>query len=513
MLSLAAATVYETLSQSRTGIGFRHASGVTERRRLPESIAPGVAIFDYNDDGRMDLYFVNSAGPGALYRNDGNLRFSDVTGSAGVGGRDFGLGVATCDYNADGAPDLFLTAHGRSTLYRNNRDGTFSDVTVLAGLDTKGLWTAAVFADFDLDGDQDLFLGHFVKYDAATEPQCRYEGVYHYCHPLSYDSFPSKFYRNEGNGKFQDVSNISGIGRLPGKVFGAVATDVNNDGLLDLFIANDSVPNFLFLNRGNLRFEEIGLDAGVAYSTDGNPRSGMGVDAADYDDDGLQDLFVANFNRERFSLYRNRGELTFSDEAGATGIGTATQMYSGWGLKFFDVDHDGDDDLIVCNSHPDDRIEAISATLTFREPLLLFLNAGGKFELMNKRAGAAFEKHWPARGLAIGDLDNDGMPDIVVGNTGEQPLILHHTGAGAGNWIGLDLQPRNAGTIVRWSADGKVRSKTVTAGGSYLSAHDPRVLLGLGSSKRPDWIEVKWPREKARLFNSLEGGRYHQVKR
>jgi len=506
---LASGAIYETVPPSRSGIQFSHASGLTERRRLRESIAPGVAIFDYNGDGRMDLFFVNSAGSHALYRNDGALKFTDVTKAAGIGDRTFSLGVTTCDYNHDGAPDLFLTAHGRNTLYRNNRDGTFVDVTAESGLALEGLWTAAVFFDADNDSDEDLFLGHFVNYQPDREPECRNGSRFHYCHPLAYEPYPSKLYRND-NGKFVDVSAESGIGKKPGKVFGAVATDVNNDGLLDLFVANDSVANFLFINRGRMHFDEIGLEAGVAYSSDGNPRSGMGVDAADYDGDGLQDLFVANFNRERFSLYRNRGKLLFTDEAGATGIGAATQMYSGWGLRFFDFDHDGDQDLIVANSHPDDQIEKISSTLTFKEPLLLLENRDGKFRSIN--AGEAFQKDWPARGLAVGDLDNDGFPDLVIGNTGEAPLILRHTGQAAGNWIGLDLHPRTAGTVIRWSAAGVTRTRHLNAGGSYLSADDPRVLLGLGQTKEADWIEVKWPDEKARRL-TLPARRYHRIER
>jgi hypothetical protein len=506
-LALSGAVLYESLPPSRTGITFTHASGLTERRRLPESIAPGVAIFDYNGDGRMDLFFVNSAGQSQLWRNEGGLRFSDVTASAKIGSHDFGLGVTTCDYNGDGKPDLFLTTFGRSVLWRNNGDGTFTDVTRQAELDQKGLWTAAVFFDWDNDGDEDLFVGHFVAYDAANEPACEYGGRYHYCHPLSYQPAPSYFYRNNGDGTFTQTWSFPG-----GKVFGAVAADIDNDGRLDLFVANDSVANFLFHNLGGGKFEEIGLTAGVGYSADGNPRSGMGVDAADYDGDGRMDLFVANFNRERFSIYRNQGDLTFTDEAGPTGIGTATQMYSGWGVRFFDFDHDGRDDLIVCNSHPDDQIGKLSDTLTYREPILLFRNTGRAFERVPaSKAGEAFAKDWPARGLAVGDLDNDGQLDVVIANTGEAPLVLHATGAGAGNWTGLDLRPRVAGTIVRWSAGGVVHQKQLTAGGSYLSASDPRVVLGLGTAEGAAWIEVKAPGRKPQRIEKPQAGRYHRI--
>lgn len=522
LLLLSAAPLYDTLPASVTGVNFVHDNAVSDRRYLPESMGPGVAIFDYDNDGWMDLYFTNS-GPSdfftpkrplrnALYRNQRDGTFADVTEKAGVAGRDFGIGVTTCDYNRDGWTDLFVTNYGVNILYRNNRDGTFTDATKIAGLDAPGLYTAAVWFDYDNDGDDDVFVGHFVKYNKTLERDCRYNGIPHYCYPLSYDPWPSRFYRNNGDGTFADVSHDSGIGRHPGKVFGAVATDVNNDRLLDLFVANDSVPNFLFLNRGKGRFKEIGLDAEVAYSADGAARSGMGVDAGDYNGDSLQDLFVANFNRERFSIYRNRGDLTFTDEAGPTSIGTATQMYSGWGVKFYDFDHDGDADLIVCNGHPDDRIEEISGTLKYREPILLFENTGGKFLSLGPRAGPAFGRDYPARGLAVGDLNNDGFPDVAIANSGEAPVVLKHRGT-RNHWVGLHLRGLATGAVIAWSVGGVARSRLKTAGGSYLSAHDARELLGLGSASKIDWLEVRWPPPAGKVdrFENVAAGRYYSL--
>lgn len=522
-LAFLGAAVYQTLPPSATGITFAHNNALSARRYLPESMGPGVAFLDYDNDGWMDLYFVNS-GPSdfftpkqplsnSLYRNNHDGTFTDVTQKAGVTGRDFGIGVSTCDYNNDGWTDLFITTYGRNILYRNNGNGTFTDVTKQAGLDAPGLYTASVWFDYDQNGTADLFVGHFVKYNKSLERDCRQNGVPHYCYPLSYDPWPSRLYKNNGDGTFTDVSEKSGIGSHAGKTFGAVATDVNGDGLLDLFVANDSVANFLFLNKGSGVFEEIGLEAGIAYSTDGTARSGMGVDAADFNNDGRQDLFVSNFNRERSALYRNLGNLEFADDAGRTGIGAATQMFSGWGSKFFDFDLDGDIDLIVCNGHPDDLIEKLSNTLTYREPLLLFHNQGGNFVAMGARAGKAFTKTYPARGLAIGDLFNRGLPDVVIANSGDAPLILKHSGT-VNHWVGLDLKGNSTGAIISWSAAGRRRSHLKTAGGSYLSASDPRDLLGLGAQQKLDWLEVKWPKPSGRVdrFEGVAGGRYYTLR-
>ena len=526
LLGLAGASsgIYETLDPSKTGITWRHDNALSPRRYLPESMGPGVAMFDYDNDGWMDLYFVNSGScdffeprkplRNALYRNNHDGTFTDVTEKAGVGGRDFGIGAFAADYNGDGWTDLFVTTYGRNILYRNNGDGTFTDVTRQAGLDAPGLWTAAVFFDYDNNGTLDLYVGHFVKFRKELERECKQGGVYHYCYPLNYDPWPSRLYRNNGDGTFTDVSESSGIGRHPGKAFGAVATDINNDGWLDLFVANDSVPNFLFLNKGGGRFEETALQAEVAYSADGAARSGMGADADDYNGDGLQDLFVANFNREKFSIYRNRGDLTFTDEAGPTGIGMATHMYSGWGVRFFDFDHDGDPDLIVSNGHPDDLIETVSDSLKYREPLLLFENVGGKFALLGVRAGEAFTRDYPARGLAVGDLDNDGYLDVVVANNGETPLLLHHRGGGRNGWVGLTLEGQALGAQITWSAGGMRRSRFKRAGGTYLSSCDPREVIGLGPADHADWIEVRWPAPSRRVdrFENVASGRYYTLR-
>jgi enediyne biosynthesis protein E4 len=519
--------IFEIVPPEKSGIRFSHDNALSPRRYLPESMGPGVAIFDFDNDGWMDLYFVNS-GPAdffqpkktlrnALYRNNHDGSFSDVTEKACVGGRDFGLGVTAVDYNGDGWIDLFVTNYGTNRLYRNNGDGTFTDVAKQAKLDAPGLWTAAVWFDYDNDGRLDLYVGHFAKYNRTLERECKDGGVYHYCHPHVYDPFPNRLYRNNGDGTFADVSDASGIGRHAGKTFGAVASDINNDGRLDLFVANDSVPNFLFLSRGNGTFQEIGFEAEVAYSLDGAARSGMGVDATDFDGDGREDLFVANFNRERFALYRNAGNNLFTDVSGETGIGAATQMYSGWGLRFFDFDHDGDQDLIVCNGHPDDLIEQISTTLKYKEPILLFENRAGKYMNLGATAGAAFARDYPARGLAVGDLNNDGYPDVVIANNGEAPLLLRHTGAASnrwGHWLGLDLTGLSSGARVTWSAAGVQRSRLKTAGGGYLSSHDPRELLGVGAAKKVDWLEVKWPSPSKRVdrFENLAVDRYYTLK-
>jgi hypothetical protein len=336
----------------------------------------------------------------------------------------------------------------------------------------------------------------------------------YYCIPRIFKPRPSFLFHNQGNGTFTDVSRESGIAASPGKSFGAVATDVNNDGLLDLFVANDTMPNFLFINRGRGKFEEAGLEAGVAYGEAGTPRSGMGVDANDYDNDGWQDLFVANIDQEFFSLYRNQRDLTFTDEPGE--IAPVTQLLSGWGLKFFDYDLDGDLDLILANGHPDDMVETKSARVKYKEPLLLFENTGKGYRNVSQHSGAIFSRSFPARGMAIGDFDNDGDADVLVSNNGEAPLLLRNEGGNRNHWLGLQListksNPAAVGAVITWQAGGIRRSRLKTGGGSYLASHDPREVLGLGLAAKADAVEIRWPSGVVDKLSNLPVNTYIKV--
>jgi hypothetical protein len=416
------------IDPKQSGIVWTHDNAHTSERFLPETVGAGGAIFDYDNDGWMDIYLVNSGAadfftPGkplrnALYRNNRNGSFTDVTEKAGVSAGSFGMGAAAADFDGDGWQDLYVTNYGPNILYRNNGDGTFSNVTDAAGVGTTGWSTCAVWFDYDNDAKLDLFVSSFVHFDKSQHLLCVDKDMTqnYYCIPRVFKPRPSYLFRNKGNGSFTDVSKESGIANSLGKSFGAVATDVNNDNRMDLFVANDTVANFLFLNKGSGAFEEVGLGAGVAYSEAGKPRSGMGVDAVDYDGDGWSDLFVANIDQEFFSLYRNQKDLTFTDEPGE--IAPATQLLSGWGLRFFDYDNDGDPDLFLVNGHPDDLIEMKSSRVKYKEPLLMFENTGREFRNVSSTAGAVFSRSFSGRGMATGDLDNDGDLDVLISNNG-----------------------------------------------------------------------------------------------
>lgn len=490
----------------------------------------GGAFLDYDRDGWLDIYLVNS-GPcdfykppkalkNALYRNNRDGTFTDVTGQAGVAGGTFGMGVAAGDFDNDGYPDLFVTSYGQCILYHNRGDGTFADITEQAGLAAPGWTTSAVWFDYDNDGWLDLFVCSYVEFARDQHISCGLNplGKSYYCVPRVFNPTSSLLFRNNGNGTFTRASRGTPIEERPGKAMGVVATDINNDGRLDLWVANDTVEDFLFVNRGNDRWEEIGLFAGVALSAGGQAQSGMGVDAADFDSDGWQDLFVANIDHQNYSLFRNNRDETFQDLAIPNGVAAATFLLSGWGLKFFDFDNDGDVDLFLANGHPDDMIGEYVSTVSYREPLLLFRNQDGRLHNISSQAGPVFSKLFSARGLAAGDYDNDGRTDVLVVNNGGAPLLLRNRSERDHHWVGLELEGRSCnrdavGARIIWSVNGIRRARLVSAGGSYLSSHDRRHIIGLGPATRLDWLEIHWPQPSGKVerWSDLQVDRYHKL--
>ena len=519
--------LFEEIAAAKSGIAWRHVNGRSPEYYLPETTGAGCAFLDYDNDGWMDIYLVNSGkcdffdpSPplrNALYKNNRDGTFTDVTDKAGVSGGGYGMGVAVGDYNGDGLPDLYVTQYGRNILYRNNGDGTFTDVTEKSGLAAPGWSSSAVWFDYDNDGKLDLFLCRFVEFDKSKNKFCGNErtGERFYCIPSIYPPTRSLLFHNNGDGTFTDVTMESGIGKVLGKAWGVVATDINNDGWMDLFVSNDTVQNFLFRNRGHGKFEEIGLASGVAFSQDGRARSGMGVDTADFDQDGWQDLFVTNVDQEMYAIYRNRHDESFDDVAGTTGIGRTTRLMSGWGVKFFDYDNDGNQDLFIANGHPDDKIEVHSTHVRYKEPLLLFHNNGRSFDNVSSSAGPVFSESFAARGMAIGDFDNDGAVDVLVAINNGAPVLLRNLAAKANHWLGVKLVGRKAnsdaiGARITWQAGDLKRNKLKTAGGSYLASHDPREVLGIGSHSKIDRLEIRWPQPSGRIevFTELPIDRY-----
>ncbi|HZQ95574.1 MAG TPA: CRTAC1 family protein [Candidatus Sulfotelmatobacter sp.] len=507
---------FQEIPAEKSGIRWVHTSGKSPARFLPETTGPGCAFLDYDNDGWMDIYLVNSGkcdfydpNPplrNALYRNNRDGTFTDVTEKARVAGGGYGQGVAVGDYDGDGFPDLYVTQYGRSILYHNNGDGTFTDVTEKAGVAAPGWSSSAVWFDYDNDGKLDLFVCQFVEFSKTINKSCGpgEEGKHGYCIPRLYNSMPSWLFHNNGDGTFTDVSKKSGIASHLGKAWGAVATDLNNDGQMDLFVSNDTAPNFVFMNRGQGRFEESGTYAGVAYSSEGRARSGMGLDSADFNQDGWMDLFVANIDMERFSIYQNNRDETFDDQAGRTGIGMATRLMSGWGLKFFDYDNDGYLDLFLANGNPDDIIESIHSQVKYQEPLLLFHNTGKNFQNVSGESGPVFQKPLSARGLAIGDFNNDGAVDVLVAANDGAPVLLRNAAGTQNHWLGINLvgtkSNRDAiGARITYQAGDLKQQRMKVGGGSFLSSHDPRVVLGIGARTKIDWVEIQWPQPSGKV--------------
>ncbi len=522
---------FEIVPSSASKIQFVHESGRSPQYYLPETLGGGGGFIDYDNDGWMDIYQVNSGKcdfydphpplRNALYHNNRDGTFTDVTERAGVAGGGFGMGVAVGDYDGDGWPDLYVTQYGRSILYHNNGDGTFTDVTAKAGVSAPGWAASAVWFDYDNDGRLDLFVCRSVNFSKANNKFCgsHQTDERFYCIPNVYDPMPSYLFHNNGDGTFTDVSEESGIAGARGIAWGVVATDINGDGMMDLFVANDTVANFLFANRGHGKFEEIGLQSGVGYSADGRARSGMGVDSADYDQDGKIDLFLTDVDEELFSLYHNNGNETFDDQSLSNGIGMTVRYMSGWGVKFLDYDNDGNVDLFIVSGHPDNKVSERYSKVTFAEKPLLWRNLGTGYQKtyqnVSAESGPVFDTAVPGRGLAIGDFNNDGGVDVLIMLNQGAPVLLRNNVGKLNHWLGILLRgtvanPDAVGATVTWQAGDLKRYIYKVAGGGYLSSHDPRLVLGIGPRTKFDWLEIKWPPPSKRVdrFTDLPLDRY-----
>jgi enediyne biosynthesis protein E4 len=512
--------VFEVIPGSASGITFERTSARSSQFYLPETLGGGGGFIDYDNDGWMDIYLVNSGkcdfydpNPplrNALYHNNRDGTFTEVTEKAGLAGGGYGMGVAVGDYDGDGWPDLCLTQYGRSILFHNNHDGTFTDVTEKSGINAVGFAASAVWFDYDNDGRLDLFICRSVDFNKSNNKFCGFGGTVerYYCIPNVYDPMPSWLFHNNGDGTFTDVSEASGIASVKGIAWGAVATDINNDGLMDLFVANDMVASFLFANRGHGKFEEIGLQAGVGYSADGRVRSGMGTDSADYDQDGWMDIFLTDVDEEMFSLYHNNRDETFDDFSVSNGIGMKVRTMSGWGVKFLDYDNDGNMDLFIVSGHPDNKVSQLHSEIKYEENPLLFRNLGTGFKTtfqnVSDQSGPVFARQFAARGLAIGDFNNDGGADVLMILNDGAPLLLRNNVGKLNHWLGIQLKgkvanPDGVGAKVSWQAGDFKRHMCKVAGGGYLSSHDPRLVLGIGARTRIDSIEIKWPAPSKRV--------------
>ena len=508
------------------GVDFRHVASPTSQKYLPETMGSGVALFDADGDSRLDIFFVNGARiddpmpPGAalvkdgprywnrLYRQTPDGRFEDVTERAGLAGAGYGQGVAVGDYDNDGDEDLYVTGVGANHLYRNEGEGRFTDVTAESGVGGGGWSSSAAFVDVDRDGRLDLFVGRYMTWSFAENPFC--DGAYKpfpsmskgpraYCHPDNFEGATALLYHNEGDGRFTEVGARAGVANPDGKSLGVALADFDADGFIDIFVANDAIRQFLYRNRGDGTFEEMALGAFAAFDQDGRVFSGMGVDFGDYDNDERPDVVVTTLANQCFALYRNAGDGTFSYETHVSGLGQISLLSSGWSVRFLDYDNDGWKDLFLARGHVLDTIEQTSPHLRYREPPLLARNEKGRFRDVSAESGEVFRSAWAARGLAVGDIDDDGDLDVVVNTLDDRGRVLRNEGGSTGHWIQLRLVGRTSnrdgiGADVRLvTGSGALRQTTATTAAGYLSAGDRRVHLGLGGAKKIRSIEVRWP--------------------
>jgi enediyne biosynthesis protein E4 len=502
--------------RSELGLHFEYVAAHTSRKYLIETMGSGVALFDYDNDGRLDIFVVNGA-PLAdptpkgtipqkkghkdwnrLYHQKTDGSFEDVTEKAGLQGVGYGMGVAVGDYDNDGFEDLYVTAYGGNKLYHNNGDGTFTDVTEKAGVGGSGWSTSAAWVDLDGDGLLDLVVLRYLQWD-FDDTWCgeRREGYRAYCHPDGYRPIAPLVYHNDGNGHFTEISHKAGLA-APGKGLGIAVADYDRDGHLDIFVANDSMPEFLYHNKGDGTFEEVALRSGVAVDGDGHTYAGMGVDFADYNNDGLPDLVVTALASQMYALYRNNGDGTFTYESYPSGLGRMTMKHSGWGVRFIDYDNDGWKGLLINQGHDLDTVQLTFPDLRYKECMLLARNTGGGFEDVSAQAGEIFQKAWVGRGLAIGDIDNDGRLDAVVTSNDGALYVLHNSTKTQNHWLTLELighrSNRDAiGAELKLTTAKGSQWATVTTAGSYLSSSDKRVHFGLGTETVATTIDIRWP--------------------
>ncbi|HSR69239.1 MAG TPA: CRTAC1 family protein [Acidobacteriota bacterium] len=512
------------------GIEWVHRNGATPEKYLIETMGGGAAWLDFDGDGLLDLFLVDSGdharsqgsipGRNALYRNNGDGTFSDVASQAGLGGGFYGNGAAVGDYDNDGDPDLYVTAWGANRLYRNNGDGTFRDVTSAAGLGGEGWSTSAAFFDMDNDGDLDLFVCQYLDWDYPKEIYCgeKKEGYRSYCHPDQFQPVPSLLYRNNGDGTFSEVAEEAGAG-LKGKALGVVTGDVDGDGDQDIYVANDAVANFLYRNDGKGVFREEGLMAEVAYGAAVEPESGMGTDLGDIDGDGSLDLIVTNIDYEMNNLYVNRHRDYFNDVTLGQGHGQGDLLYSGFGVRFFDKDNDGDLDLAVLNGHPLDNIHLYRDRVSGAQRPFLLENREGKFVEVGEKQGGVWTRPLDGRALASADYDNDGDIDLVFVNVGAAPVLLNNLligNGGGSSFIGIRLSGNKSnrdgvGAKLTLETDRRTLFRERTGGGSYQAAHDPRLHFGLQSGEKPESLTIRWPSGLSQTVKELQPGRYHLI--